>query len=163
MALVELHPRPKKPQADFPIGIVASLYNREMVDGLLSAALGELEALFPKMKVPILRVPGAFEIPVTVNKLLDTRDLSAVIALGVIIRGATAHADLVGHSVTSALQTIALERRCPVIHEVLLVNSEEDARERCLGTRINRGAEAARTAAAMADLFHQLDPRKPRK
>jgi 6,7-dimethyl-8-ribityllumazine synthase len=116
--------------------------------------------MFPKMQVPVFRVPGAFEFPVTVSKVLVTRELSAVIALGVIIRGATAHADLVGSSVTTALQDIAVERRCPVIHEVLLVNTEEDARERCLGTRINRGAEAARTAAAMADLFHQLDPRK---
>lgn len=160
MALVEIHPRPKKPRADFPIAIVASTYNREMVDGMLTAALAELEAMFPKMQVPVFRVPGAYEIPVTVSKVLDTRELSAVIALGVIIRGATAHADLVGSSVTTALQDIAVERRCPVIHEVLLVNTEEDARERCLGTRINRGAEAARTAAAMADIFHQLDPRK---
>ena len=77
-----------------------------------------------------------------------------------IIRGATAHADLVGNAVTTALQQIAIDRKCPIIHEVLLVNTVEDARERCLGKRINRGAEAARTAAAMADLFHQLDPRK---
>lgn len=160
MALIEIQPRPKSPRADFPIGIVASQYNSEMVDGLLQAARGELEALFPKMKVPVFRVPGAFEIPATVAKVLDTRELSAVIALGVIIRGATAHADLVGNAVTTALQELAVARRCPVIHEVLLVNSVEDARERCLGSKINRGAEAARTAAAMADLFHQLDPRK---
>ena len=160
MALIEIQPRPKKPRADFPIGIVASLYNREMVDGLLTAAMGELEVLFPKMEVPVLRVPGAYEIPVTIGKLLDTRELSVVIALGVIIRGATAHADLVGNAVTTALQQIAIDRKCPIIHEVLLVNTVEDARERCLGKRINRGAEAARTAAAMADLFHQLDPRK---
>jgi 6,7-dimethyl-8-ribityllumazine synthase len=139
---------------------VASTYNREMVDGMLAAAVSELEAIFPKMQVPVFRVPGAYEIPVTIAKVLDAKDYAAVIALGVIIRGATAHADLVGSSVTTALQEIAVERRCPVIHEVLLVNTQEDARERCLGTRINRGAEAARTAAAMADLFHQLDPRK---
>jgi len=160
MALIEIQPRPKHPRADFPIAIVASQYNAEMVDGLLNAARAELEALFPKMKVPVLRVPGAFEIPVTVSRILQIRDLSAVITLGVIIRGATAHADLVGNAVTNALQTIAVDQRCPVIHEVLLVNTIEDARERCLGEKINRGAEAARTAAAMADLFHQLDPRK---
>jgi len=160
MALIEIQPRPKKPRANFPIGIVASLYNREMVDGLLAAAKGELELLFPKMEIPVLRVPGAYEIPVTVNRLLDTRELSAVIALGVIIRGATAHADLVGEAVTHALQDIAITRNCPIIHEVLLVSTVEDARERCFGKSSNRGAEAARTAAAMADLFLQLDPRK---
>jgi 6,7-dimethyl-8-ribityllumazine synthase len=160
MALIAIQPRPKNPRADFPIAIVASQYNTELVDGLLQGARSELEVIFPKMKIPVFRVPGAFEIPVMVAKVLDTRELSGVIALGVIIRGATAHADLVGSSVTTALQNVAIERRCPVIHEVLLVNTEEDARERCLGTKINRGAEAARTAAAMADLFNQLDPRK---
>jgi len=157
MALVPIQPRPESPRADFPIAIVASLYNGEMVDGLIGAARAELEALFPGRDVPLFRVPGAFEIPVTVSKLLETRRFSAVIALGVIIRGATAHADLVGNAVTTALQGLAVDHQCPVIHEVLLVNTVEDARERCLGTRINRGAEAARTAAAMADLFHQIE------
>jgi 6,7-dimethyl-8-ribityllumazine synthase len=85
--------------------------------------------------------------------------VDAIVAFGVIIQGATAHAELIGRTVTEALMQISLETRVPVIHEVLLVQNEEQARERCLGDEINRGTEAARVAIRMALALGQL-PRR---
>ncbi|NIP92625.1 MAG: 6,7-dimethyl-8-ribityllumazine synthase, partial [Akkermansiaceae bacterium] len=92
-----------------------------------------------------------------VKALLELEEPVCVIALGVLIRGETAHADLVAGSVTDALQQLALEYKTPVIHEVLLVANEEQARERCLGDNMNRGVEAARAAATMVEIFSELD------
>ena len=153
------HAIPARPQTFFErshIAIVASRYNLEYVDAMLDAARDEVQTVAPNTTIAVYRVPGAFEIPVTVEKVLRTSEPDAVIALGVIIRGETEHGDLVGASVTDALQSIAVSHCVPVIHEVLLVASEEQAEERCLGEEINRGTEAARTAVTMASLFKKM-------
>jgi 6,7-dimethyl-8-ribityllumazine synthase len=85
-----------------------------------------------------------------------------VIALGLIIRGSTAHADLVAESVTTSLQQLAVDHRVPIIHEVLLVDDEKQAYARCIGANINRGREAARAATSMIDIFQELDRSIPR-
>ncbi|MCQ8780261.1 6,7-dimethyl-8-ribityllumazine synthase, partial [Escherichia coli] len=82
------------------IAIVASLYNNQFVQGLLNAAKEEIEVIAPNATVDVYRVPGAFEIPVCVEHVLRGSSPDAVITLGVIIRGSTEHADLVGASVT---------------------------------------------------------------
>jgi len=156
MAKTTLASRPQELQVDQRIAIVASLYNSEFVDGMVTKAQAELEALLPDLSVPVFRVPGAFEIPTTVELLCQRGEFSAVVTLGVIIRGETAHADLIAASITNSLQDISVRHTTPVIHEVLLVNNAEQARERCLGEEINRGVEAARTAAGMADLFGRI-------
>ena len=138
------------------IAIVASLYNEEYVKALLDAACQELERIMPQAQVKIYRVPGAFEIPVCAEFVLKNTEPDVVIALGVIIRGETEHGDLVGASVTDALQRMAVAHVVPVIHEVLLLDDEEQADERCKGTEINRGSEAARVAVNMIELFKQL-------
>lgn len=110
-------------------------------------------------EVEVVRVPGAFEIPVTVECLAGRRDedgWGAIIGLGVIIRGETAHADLIGTAVTTALMEASVRHRIPVVHEVLLVASLVQADARCLDLRHNRGAEAARTALMMARLVGRL-------
>jgi 6,7-dimethyl-8-ribityllumazine synthase len=101
-------------------------------------------------------VPGAFEIPVCIENVLRHSRPDAVIGFGVIIRGATDHADLVGASVTDALQKLAVRHCTPVVHEVLLVSTEQQAVERCLGTTLNRGTEAARVAVQMISLFRKM-------
>ena len=84
-----------------------------------------------------------------------------MIALGVIIRGSTDHADLVAVSVCNGLQQLAIESKRPIINEVLLVSDEKQAYARCIGSQLNRGKEAARAAASMIDIFQELDRSMP--
>ena len=148
--------RPRPTQEPVSIAIVASLYNNQFVQGLLNAAKEEIEVIAPNASVDVYRVPGAFEIPVCTELVLRSSTPDAVIALGVIIRGSTEHADLVGASVTDALQQMAVRHCVPVVHEVLLVENEEQAEERCLGATINRGTEAAQTCVKMINLFGKM-------
>lgn len=148
--------RPRPVQEPVSIAIVASLYNNQFVQGLLDAARAELETLAPNAELTVYRVPGAFEIPVCAELVLKSTKPDVLIAFGVIIRGSTEHADLVGESVTDALQQMAVRHITPVTHEVLLVSSEKQAEERCLGQEINRGTEAAQTAVNMVSLFRKM-------
>jgi 6,7-dimethyl-8-ribityllumazine synthase len=99
-------------------------------------------------------VPGAFEIPFIVQEIVE-RDpaergyVSAIIALGVIIQGETQHARLIGEAVTRSLLELSLRFHVPIIHEVLLLENEAQARARCLEPEVNRGTEAARIAVRM--------------
>ncbi len=142
---------------DFSFAIVASKYNAKYVDAMLREAKKELQRAGAK-KVEIIRVPGAYEIPVVAAKLARTRGaaLSAIVCLGVILRGQTVHADYIGRAVTEALMRIQLQHEIPVIHEVLLLENEEQARARCLGAKFNRGLEAAQTALTMARVMVKL-------
>lgn len=148
--------RPRPIQDRVSIAIVASLYNNQFVQGLIDAGREELEELAPNATITVYRVPGAFEIPVCAELVIKNTKPDAVIAFGVIIRGSTEHADLVGASVTDALQQMAVRHTLPVVHEVLLVSSEEQAEERCLGVKINRGTEAAQVAVNMIALFRKM-------
>ena len=134
------------------ITIVASEYNRRYTDALLEHCKAELGRLAEHAQVKVVRVPGAFEVPVMVNReLAKTGDArpEVVVALGVILRGSTAHADLIGEAITRELLSAACRRLVPVIHEVLLLQNEQQAEERCMGDSLNRGREAARAAVAM--------------
>ena len=157
-----LPPRPRHLGAKVRICIVASKYNEEFTDALVENAIDELGELMPNSRVDLIRVPGAFEIPVTVSQIIQRDAPVCIIALGLIIRGATAHADLVAESVTSSLQSLAVNHRVPIIHEVLLVDDEKQAYARCIGAALNRGREAARVATSMIDIFQELDRSIPR-
>ncbi len=142
--------------------IVASQYNAEFVDAMLAEAHAELRAA-GRVGVVVVRVPGAFEIPVAAAQLAAQTNppLNAIICLGVILRGKTAHADLIGEAVTSALMNLQVAHRLPVVHEVLLLKNEKQARERCLPGKYNRGREAAQTALAMAAVMRDLAGPRP--
>jgi 6,7-dimethyl-8-ribityllumazine synthase len=157
-----LPPKPRIIGPKVRICIVASKYNEQFTDALVENAIEELGELVPQGRVDLIRVPGAFEIPVMVASVLDRDPPACVIALGLIIRGSTDHADLVGRSVTDALQRLAIDSLRPVIHEVLLVDDEKQAYARCIGSQLNRGREAARAAAAMIDVFQELDRSMPK-
>ena len=136
--------------------IVASKYNARYVDAMLRAATAVLKKAKAE-EIQVVRVPGAFEIPLVAAKLASaTPSPSALICLGVILRGATAHAQSISDVVSYALGTIALQAQVPVIHEVLLLESERQAVERCLSRKHNRGAEAALTAIEMNRLLARL-------
>lgn len=141
--------RPRQSGARRSFAIVASQYNSEFVNGLLDHARREFEAISPTFSVTTHEVPGAFEIPLVVQELAAKGGVDAIVALGVIIEGETQHASLIATTVTQSLQQIILTHRVPVIHEVLLVKNEDQARARCLEDEINRGTEAARAAARM--------------
>lgn len=154
---------PLKPNCDiksYKVLIVASRYNELYTDALIGNCRAELMDLCPNAQITLLRVPGAFEVPVGIAMCLQkkTQRPDAVIALGVIIKGSTDHADLIGTEVTSALQAIALKEVIPVIHEVLLVEDEQQAQTRCIEARLNRGREAARAAASMLAFSAELAP-----
>ena len=136
--------------------IVASKYNARYVDSMLRAATAVLKKA-RAAEVQVVRVPGAFEIPLVAAKVASASPSpSAVICLGVILRGATTHAQSISDVVSYALGTIALQTQLPIIHEVLLLENEQQAVERCLSRKHNRGAEAALTAIEMSRLMASL-------
>lgn len=139
--------------------IVASRYNSRYTDALVESASATLARLAPNLTVNIVRVPGAFEIPVVVETVAcgDIQPL-AILALGVIIRGSTAHADLIAASITKSLQETSINHLVPVIHEVLLVDNAAQAEARSLGDELNRGREAAEAAVAMIEVMESLLP-----
>jgi 6,7-dimethyl-8-ribityllumazine synthase len=132
---------------------------------MVKAAKTELTRAGAK-QTRIIRVPGAYEIPVIAArlareaacapKMLDSDPLSAIICLGVILRGETTHAAHIGEAVSRALMEIQVRYEVPVIHEVLLLENEAQAHARCLDKRHNRGSEAAQTALAMARVMKAL-------
>jgi len=140
--------------------IVASRYNGRYVNSMVRAARRTLEEA--GAQVELVRVPGAYEIPLA-TELLARRALAktgaaplAILCLGVILRGETVHAAHIGEAVSRALMEIQLRHGIPVIHEVLLLENQEQAVKRCLDPRHNRGLEAAHTALEMARLVQRL-------
>ncbi len=149
-------PRPRSTRRKQHFAIVASLFNRLYVQGLVDHAVAELRALSPTADISIHQVPGAFEIPVVVREIALKQNTEAILALGVILQGKTSHAQNLARSVTDALQQIAIEHGIPVINAVLSLETEAQARERCLEDEINRGTEAARAAVSMGEVLGDL-------
>ena len=141
------------PVAGKKFAIVESQYHEEFVRPMADAAVAEIQKADPQGTVERFVSPGSFEIPVLVQGVLQTGIYHAVLALGLIWRGETAHADLIARSITDGLMRLALDSGCPVIHEVLLIDNKAQARARCLPGDNNRGIEAARAALqAVAEL-----------
>ena len=136
--------------------LVASQFNAKYVQGLVNHCTDGLRALSPASNVALHLVPGAFEIPLVVREVALKKNADAIVALGVIVQGETAHAHHLGQVVTSALQQIALEFGVPVIHALLSLKNEAQANKRCLDDEHNRGTEAARAAFEMANLIADL-------
>ncbi len=149
-------PKPHRSNAKRRFALVTSRFNGRYVDGLISHCTRELRALSPGSTVSLFRVPGAFEIPLVVRQIAAKKKTDAIIALGVILQGKTLHAEHLGQAVTNALQSISFEHDLPVIHAVLTLKNETQARKRCLEDEMNRGTEAARAAVEMSNLLARL-------
>ena len=134
------------------VAIVVSRYNGEITTKLLERALAELEEVgVPREAVMVMPVPGAFELPLATMALAKTRRYACVVALGCVIRGETPHFDLIAGEAASGLQLAAIETGVPVAFGVLTTETREQAE-----ARIDRAAEAVRSALEMADVFSQL-------
>ena len=134
------------------IAIVLSRFNGEVTNRLLASALAELaRAGIDHEHITVMPVPGAFELPLGAMALAKTRRYVAVVALGCVIRGETAHFEYVAGEAASGLQLAALETGVPVSFGVLTTNTLDQAM-----ARADKGAEAVRTALEMADIFNQL-------
>jgi 6,7-dimethyl-8-ribityllumazine synthase len=134
------------------VGVVVSRFNGEVTTRLLERALAELEeAGVAREAITVLVVPGAFELPLAATALAKTRRFACVVALGCVIRGETPHFEYVAGEAASGLQLAALETGVPVSFGVLTLETAEQA-----DARIDKGAEAVRTALEMADVFAHL-------
>jgi 6,7-dimethyl-8-ribityllumazine synthase len=154
--MIKIQQPRRRSGAGLRVALVASRYNELYVNGMLNAAKEHLEAA--GAVVEAVRVPGAFEIPVTAaclaRRTVDRPD--AIICLGVIWQGETDHAQHIGGAVTAALMTLQIETGVPCVHEVLTVRTVEQARVRCLEAKTNRGLEAASTALEIGKLLRRL-------
>src|SRR5438477_3829522 len=135
---------------------VAGQFNSTCVQALIDHATAELRTLSPSATTSLLKVPGAFEIPLVVREIALQKRGDAIIAIGVILKGKTDHAENLSRSVTDALQQIAVAHGVPVINAVLSFDDETQARERCLENEINRGTEAARAAVEISNVISKL-------
>jgi 6,7-dimethyl-8-ribityllumazine synthase len=134
------------------VAIVAARFNGEITNRLLDSALDELERLGVRGEaITVMPVPGAFELPLAAMALAKTRRFACVVALGCVVRGETPHFEYIASEAASGLQLAALETGVPVAFGVLTLENVEQAE-----ARIDKGAEAVRTALEMADAFAQL-------
>ena len=140
------------------VRVVASKYNRAIVDALLAAALETLRRHGVRDRdLTVVRVPGAFEIPLALARCAG--DYDAQIALGCVVRGETAHFDQVVNQCSRGVMDVMMRTRVPVAFGVLAVDEVEHARARS-GSTLNRGEEAALAAIESARLMDRLDSRK---
>ena len=134
------------------VALVAARFNGEITNKLLAAAFDELDAAGVRREaITVMAVPGAFELPLAAMALAKTRRYACVVALGCVVRGETPHFEYIASEAASGLQLAALETGVPVAFGVLTVESVEQAK-----ARIEKGAEAVRSALEMADAFSQL-------
>ncbi len=143
---------------DLRFGIVMTRFNEFVVEPLLRGALDALKRHGASEKqIEVVRVPGAFDMPIVVRKLAMSRRYEALIALGAVIRGQTPHFDYVAGECASGLARIALESGVPIGFGVLTTDTMEQAVDRAGGKAGNKGADAALASLEMANLLRRLD------
>lgn len=139
------------------MAIAAARFNDFIVSSLLKgAAAAWLEHGGAEQNLLVVRVPGAFELPVVARKLALSGHYDAVVALGCVIRGDTPHFDYVAGECARGLQLASLESGVPIVFGVLTVENVEQALERAATTGANKGGESMVTALEMASLMRQL-------
>lgn len=139
------------------IAIVASRFNSFIVDRLYDGAIKTLNSNgINNDAITVVKVPGAFEIPVAVQALLDRNKFDAVITLGAIIRGETPHFDFISNECTRGIGQLAINSGVPVIFGVLTVDNSEQAMDRAGDEESNKGSEAAAAALEMIGVLEKI-------
>jgi 6,7-dimethyl-8-ribityllumazine synthase len=138
--------------------LVVSRFNDFITEKLLSGALDALvRSGAADEDLEVVKVPGAFEIPLVAKKMANTKRFDAVICLGAVIRGSTSHFDLISAEVSKGVAMAGMESEIPIIFGVITTDTIEQAIERA-GTKAgNKGWSAAIAAVEMANLFELID------
>jgi 6,7-dimethyl-8-ribityllumazine synthase len=141
-----------------PIAIVASRFNGFIVESLVAGAIDTLKRHGAEdSDLQLVRVPGAFEMPLVAKRLAESGQFSAIVALGAVIRGGTPHFEYVAGECVKGLANVATQTGVPVAMGVLTVDTIEQAIERA-GTKAgNKGVEAAMSAIEMVNLLKAVD------
>jgi len=135
---------------DMYFSVIAARYNGDLMEALIKRVLDTLmEQGASRQNIDVARVPGSNELPYLAAMHGLSRRFDCVIALGVVIAGATPHHEIIAHSTANALHTVGLTTETPVINGIIVVNSLEQAEERVIGS-FDRGAEFAKAAIEMA-------------
>jgi 6,7-dimethyl-8-ribityllumazine synthase len=140
--------------ADLRIGIVQARFNEDIGHGLLAACLSELNNLgVADEDILHVTVPGALEVPLALQKMAETEQFDALIALGAVIRGETYHFELVSNESGAGITRIGLDFGIPIANAVLTTETDEQAEVRMQ----EKGADAARAAVEMANLIAAME------
>jgi 6,7-dimethyl-8-ribityllumazine synthase len=136
----------------YRFAVIASEYNSVITDRLIDGAKRVLNG---QQQVSVIRVPGSFELPLAAKKAAQSKKYDAIVALGCVMRGETAHFEFISASVSDGLQHVALETGIPVGFGVLTVDTVQQAMDRS-GDSGNKGSEAAMTALEMIDVLGRI-------
>jgi 6,7-dimethyl-8-ribityllumazine synthase len=143
---------------DCRFAVLASRFNEFVVDALVKGAIDALRRHGASDKqVEIVRVPGAYDMPCVARKLAQSRRYDAIIAVGAVVRGQTAHFDYVAGECASGLARVSAETGVPVAFGVLTTETAEQAMDRAGGKAGNKGAEAAASAIELVNLLRRLE------
>lgn len=139
------------------VAVVAARFNDHIVEELVKGCVSRLTELnVIDSNIELIRVPGAFEIPLAAKLAARTRKFDAIICLGCVIRGQTAHFDFVAGECARGIQTVMLEEALPVVFGVLTTENEDQAHQRIGGSHGHAGVSAAEVAAEMVLLAKNL-------
>lgn len=143
---------------DLRFAIVAARFNERVVEGLVRGAVDALRRHGASDKqIELVRVPGAFDMPLVARRLAQSRRYDAIVAVGAVIRGATAHFDYVAGECAAGLSRVAAETGIPVGFGVLTTDTAEQALDRAGGKAGNKGADAALAALELANLLRRVE------
>jgi len=143
---------------DFRFAVLASRFNEFVVDALVKGAIDALRRHGASDKqVEVVRIPGAYDMPLVARKLAQSRRYDAIIAVGAVVRGQTAHFDYVAGECASGLARVSAETGVPVAFGVLTTETAEQAMDRAGGKAGNKGAEAAASAIELVSLLRRLE------
>ncbi|CAM5192169.1 MULTISPECIES: 6,7-dimethyl-8-ribityllumazine synthase [Alishewanella] len=140
------------------IAIVVARFNSFIVESLLSGAIDTLQRVgnIAEQDITVVRIPGAFELPLAVQRVAASKKYDAIVALGAVIRGGTPHFEYVSGECVKGIAQVSMQYDLPVAFGVLTVDSIEQAIERA-GTKAgNKGGEAAMSALEMINVLEQL-------